>query len=49
MIGENSQFESLPQVLIGPQQDYTLQKTSFRILLGMYCYNIVATCTPQRG
>ena len=25
MIGENSHYESLPRVLIGPQQDYTVQ------------------------
>ena len=32
----------------GPRQSYRLQKTSFRILVGIYCHNI-PTHTPQNG
>ena len=31
-----------------PRQSYRLQKTSFRILVGIYCHNI-PTHTPQSG
>ena len=34
--------------LTGPRQGYRLQKTSFRILVGIYCHNI-PTHTPQSG
>ena len=34
--------------LTGPRQSYRLQKTSFRILVGIYCHNI-PTRTPQSG
>ena len=34
--------------LTGPPQSYRLQKTSFRILVGIYCHNI-PTHTPQGG
>ena len=34
--------------LTGPWQGYKLQKTSFRILVGIYCHNI-PTHTPQSG
>ena len=32
--------------LTGPQQSYRLQKTSFRILVGIYCHNL-PTHTPE--
>ena len=34
--------------LTGPLQNYILQKTSFRILVGIYCHNI-PTHTPHSG
>ena len=34
--------------LTGPRQSYRLHKTSFRILVGIYCHNI-PTHTPQSG
>ena len=34
--------------LTGPRQSYRLQKTSFRILVGIHCHNI-PTHTPQSG
>ena len=34
--------------LTGPLQGYRLQKTSFRILVGIYCHNI-PTHIPQSG
>ena len=34
--------------LTGPRQSYRLQKTSFRILVGIYCHKI-PTHTPQSG
>ena len=39
---------SLAPALTGPRQGYSLQKTSFRILVGKYCHNI-PTHTPQSG
>ena len=38
----------MARVLTGPQQGYRLQKTSFCILVGIYCQNI-PTHTPQSG
>ena len=34
--------------LTGPRESYRLQKTSFRIIVGIYCHNI-PTHTPQSG
>ena len=34
--------------MTGSQQGYRLQKTSFRILAGIYCHNL-PTHTPQSG
>ena len=34
--------------LTGPRHSYRLQKTSFRILVGIYCHNL-PTRTPQSG
>ena len=48
IIGGNSHFTSLAPALTGPQQGYRLQKTSFRILVGIYCHKI-PTHTPQSG
>ena len=55
IIGGNSHFAFLAPALTGPRQGYRLQKTSFRILLGIfrillgiYCHNI-PTHTPQSG
>ena len=45
VIGGNSPFASLARGLTGPQQGYKLQKTSFRILVGINCHNI-PTDTP---
>ena len=45
---ENSHFMSLARVLTFPRQGYRLQKTSFHILVGIYCHNI-PTHTPQSG
>ena len=46
--GGNSHFASLAQVFTGPRQGYRLQKTSFGLLVGIYCHNI-PTHTPQSG
>ena len=48
LLVENSHFASLARVLTGPKQDWRLQKTSFHILVGIYCHNI-PTHTPQSG
>ena len=48
IIGGNRHVPSLARVLTGPRQDYKLQKTSFRILIGLHCHNIAAH-TPQSG
>ena len=48
IIGGNSHFASLARVLTGRRQGYRLQKTSFCILVGIYCQNI-PTHTPQSG
>ena len=50
-MGGNSHFALLAQGtghLTGPRQSYRLQKTSFLILVGIYCHNI-PTHTPQSG
>ena len=44
----NSHFASLAPALTGPRQGYRLQKTSFHILVGIYCHDI-PTHTPQSG
>ena len=41
----NSHFAFLARVVTGSRQGYKLQKTSFRILVGIYCHNI-PTHTP---
>ena len=46
--GGISHLASLARVLTGPRQRYRLQKTSFRILVGIYYHNI-PTQTPQSG
>ena len=48
IIGGNSHFVSLARVVTGPRQCQRLQKTSFCILVGIYCHNI-PTHTPQSG
>ena len=48
IIAGNSHFASLARVVNGPKQSYRLQKTSFRILVGIYCHNI-PTHIPQSG
>ena len=48
IIGGNSHFASLAQALTGSQQGYRLQKTSFCILVGIYCHKI-PNHTPQSG
>ena len=48
IIGGNSHFTSLAPALTGPRQGYKLQKTTFRILVGIYCHDI-PTHTPQSG
>ena len=46
IIGGNSHFTSLARVVTGPKQGRILQKTAFRILVGIDCQNI-STHTPQ--
>ena len=48
IIGGNSHFASLAQVLTSPWQGYRLQKMTFCILVGIYCHDI-PTHTPQSG
>ena len=48
IIGGISHLASLAPALTSPRQGYRLQKTSFRILVGIYCHNI-HTHTPQSG
>ena len=48
LFGENSHFASLARVWTGLWQGYRLQKTSFRILVGIHRHNI-PTHTPHNG
>ena len=46
IIGQNSHFASWARVLTVPRRGYRRQKTSLRILVGIYCHNM-PTHTPE--